>query len=108
MTDHYCKVLLRLRLLNRKSKQFGLEAAMDSILAGKEGSKKFLDLNNTVVPLKDRIEPVDGNNIHTTINLEIQNAVHNELAQRLTELRAEWGCAIVMETAPNTTTASPM
>lgn len=84
--------------MNNESKQFGLEAAMDSILAGKEGSKKFLDLNNTVVPLKDRIEPVDGNNIHTTINLEIQNAVHNELAQRLTELRAEWGCAIVMET----------
>ncbi|MCQ2283549.1 MAG: hypothetical protein MJZ57_01465 [Bacteroidales bacterium] len=84
--------------MNNETKKFGLEYTMDSVLAGQEGSKKFLKLNNTVVPLKDRIEPIDGYNIHTTLNLEIQNAVHNELAQKLSELNAEWGCAIVMET----------
>lgn len=84
--------------MNNETKHFGLEYAMDSLLAGKEGSKQYLEINNTVVPLKYRLEPIDGYNIHTTINLEMQNAVHNELAQKLTELNAEWGCAIVMET----------
>jgi len=78
--------------------KFGLEEAMNETLAGEEGSKKYLKLNNTVVPLNKRIEPVNGYNIHSTINLEFQNAVHNELMQQLIKLNAEWGCVIVMET----------
>lgn len=78
--------------------EYGLESSMNEILAGNEGSKKYLDLNHAKVPLKDRLDPVDGYNIHTTIKLEIQHVVHNELSKKLTELNAEWGCAIVMET----------
>ncbi len=79
-------------------RKFGMEAEMDGILAGEKGSKKYLELNHAVVPLNERIDPVDGKNIHTTLNLEIQNAVHNEMSRKLQELNAEWGCAIVMET----------
>ncbi len=79
-------------------RQYGLEHSMNSILAGVEGSKKYLELNHAKVPLRDRLDPVDGHNIHTTIKLEIQHAVHNELSRKLSELNAEWGCAIVMET----------
>ena len=79
-------------------RQFGLEHAMNDILAGVEGSKKYLDLNHAIVPLRERLDPEDGHNIHTTIKLEIQHAVHNELSRKLSELNAEWGCAIVMET----------
>lgn len=86
---------LGIRLEDRK---FGMEDQMNDILAGKEGSKKYLELNHAKVPLNDRLDPVDGNNIHTTLNLEIQNAVHNEMSRKLRELKAEWGCAIVMET----------
>lgn len=78
--------------------KFGMEEAMNETLAGEEGSKKYLKLNNTVVPLNKRVEPVNGYNIHSTINLEFQNAVHNELMQQLIKLNAEWGCVIVMET----------
>ena len=78
--------------------KFGLEEAMNQTLGGEEGSKKYLMLNNTKVPLNKRIEPTNGYNIHTTINLEFQNAVHNELMQQLIKLNAEWGCVIVMET----------
>jgi len=80
-------------------RQFGLEHEMNDILAGVEGSKKYLELNHAKVPLRERMDPSDGYNIHTTINLEIQHAVHNELSRKLSELNAEWGCAIVMETA---------
>lgn len=79
-------------------RQFGLEHSMNALLAGVEGSKKYLELNHAKVPLRDRMDPVDGYNIHTTLKLEIQHAVHNELSRKLSELNAEWGCAIVMET----------
>ena len=79
-------------------RQFGLEHAMNDILAGVDGSKKYLELNHAKVPLRERMDPEDGHNIHTTIKLEIQHAVHNELSRKLSELNAEWGCAIVMET----------
>lgn len=79
-------------------RQYGMEAELNDILAGEEGSKKYLELNHAVVPLNARIDPVDGKNVHTTLNLEIQNAVHNEMSRKLQELGAEWGCAIVMET----------
>ena len=71
---------------------------MNDILAGVDGSKKYLELNHAKVPLRERLDPEDGYNIHTTINLEIQHAVHNEMSRKLSELNAEWGCAIVMET----------
>ncbi len=79
-------------------RKFGLEHVMNDILAGVNGSKKYLELNHATVPLRERIDPEDGHNIHTTIKLEIQHAVHNELSRKLSELNAEWGCAIVMET----------
>ena len=79
-------------------RQYGLEHSMNDILGGVEGSKKYLELNHAKVPLRDRMDPVDGYNIHTTLKLEIQHAVHNELSRKLSELNAEWGCAIVMET----------
>ena len=79
-------------------RQYGLEHTMNNILAGTEGSKKYLELNHARVPLRERMDPTDGYNIHTTLKLEIQHAVHNELSRKLTELNAEWGCAIVMET----------
>lgn len=78
--------------------KYGLEYTMNDILAGIDGSKKYIELNHAKVPMRDRLEPVDGHNIHTTIKLEIQHAVHNELSKKLFELNAEWGCAIVMET----------
>lgn len=84
--------------MNDGDRQYGLEYYMNDLLAGEEGSKKYLELNHAVVPLKDRIDPVDGYNIHTTLNLEIQNAVHNELNKKLAEVDADWGCVIVMET----------
>lgn len=94
----YGEMARRILGRNKGGHSYGLEYAMDSILAGKQGSKKFLELNKARVPLQDNLEPLDGMNIHTTINLDIQNTVHHELHRKLVELGAEWGCVIVMET----------
>lgn len=79
-------------------RRYGLETAFNKELSGEMGAQKFLYVNKARIPLNHRIDPKDGFNIHSTLNLEIQNIVHNELLQTLIELNAEWGCAVVMET----------
>lgn len=84
--------------LNIGDRQYGMEYYFDEQLAGIEGSRKFLYVNKARLPLNEYVEPVDGYDIHTTLNLEIQNIVHNELKAKLIEWNADWGCAVVMET----------
>lgn len=76
----------------------GLEYEFNDQLYGVDGSNKVVYVNNIAIPLNENIYPEDGNHIHTTINLEMQNIVHNELLKVLKEYKAEWGCAVLMET----------
>lgn len=84
--------------LNIGDRQYGMEYYFNDLLAGTEGSRKYLYVNNARLPLDEYVEPVDGYDLHTTLNLEIQNIVHNELKAKLIEWKADWGCAVVMET----------
>ena len=61
--------------------------------------KKVSELHNEWVPVYDLqdFEPGKGNDIVTTINIDIQDIVHNELLSRISEIEAEAGTAIVME-----------
>lgn len=83
---------------NHNGNWIGLEAVFDQYLHGIDGAKKDVIVDRIRIPLNDYIDPVDGSNINTTINLEIQNIVHHELYKALSEQEAAWGCAIVMET----------
>jgi len=80
------------------SRKYGLETAFNKQLEGDIGAQKYLYVNEARIPLNERIEPKDGLNVHSTLNLEIQNIVHNELLKILIEQNGEWGCAVVMET----------
>lgn len=84
--------------MNANGREYGIEYYFNDYLAGHEGSRKYLFVNNARLPLDKYVEPVDGYDVHSTINIEIQYIVHNELKSKLVELHAEWGCAIVMET----------
>ena len=79
-------------------RKYGIEAAFNDYLAGINGAQKALYVNHTKIPLNDRTDPIDGYDVNTTINLEIQNIVHTELQKVLIDQQAEWGCAVVMET----------
>ena len=79
-------------------RKYGIEAAFNEYLAGINGAQKALYVNHTRIPLNDRTDPIDGFDVNTTINLEIQNIVHTELQNILIDQQAEWGCAVVMET----------
>lgn len=82
----------------QRNDQTGLEQRFNTILAGTPGSKRFMLMNNIRVPLDGKIEPTDGYNLQTTINLDIQNIVYQCLMDKLLQSGAEWGCAVVMET----------
>ena len=59
--------------LNIGDRQYGMEYYFNEQLAGVEGSRKYLYVNKARLPLNEYVEPVDGCDIHTTLNLEIQN-----------------------------------
>ncbi|AUC82426.1 penicillin-binding protein [Lacinutrix sp. Bg11-31] len=50
-------------------------------------------------PIKDsnEIEPQDGYDIYTTINVNIQDIAHHSLLEQLEKYDAEHGCVVVME-----------
>ena len=82
--------------------KIGLEGYFDKALTGDSIAilmKKVSELNNIWVPIHDidEFEPNVGNDIVTTLNVDIQDIVHNELLTRVIELQAEAGVAIVME-----------
>lgn len=75
----------------------GLELTFHDWLSGTKGAQKVLHINGTRVPSKKFSSPQDGANIHTTLNLRMQNIVYEALMDKLHHLKADWGCAIVME-----------
>jgi len=82
--------------------KIGLEGYFDKFLAGDSTQvlmKKVSELHNEWVPVYDLqdFEPGKGNDIVTTLNIDIQDIVHNELLSRITEVEAEAGTAVVME-----------
>lgn len=51
-------------------------------------------------PISDanEIEPQDGYDVHTTINVNIQDIAHHALLEQLEHYKADHGCVVVMET----------
>ncbi|MFW5878168.1 MAG: penicillin-binding transpeptidase domain-containing protein, partial [bacterium] len=78
----------------------GLEGAYDDILKGVEGLKLYKRLQGNIpVPLYDRneVDPVDGMDIVSTIDLNIQDVAEKALHKQLKLHNARHGTAILME-----------
>lgn len=75
----------------------GLEFEMDTFLRGVAGSKKKVVVSLIDIPMKDESIPKSGYDVHTTIDLNIQYIVQNELYHTLRDNRAGWGCAVLMD-----------
>jgi len=76
--------------------KYGLEKAYDGILAGKPGViiQRWVEGRFKEVP---EIDPVQGKDIVSTINVDFQDIAENALMNKLQELNAESGTAVVME-----------
>ncbi len=80
----------------------GLEGAFNDLLTGKEGHRlKQKIAKGQWKPVYDEneIEPQDGFDIISTINVNIQDIAHHALLKQLEYYEAEHGTVIVMEVA---------
>ena len=79
----------------------GLEGVFGSYLNGKDGRVlKQKIAKGQYKPIRDEneVEPVDGYDIISTLDVYIQDIAHHALLQSLQKSKAEHGCVIVMET----------
>lgn len=74
----------------------GLEKALDSLLYGKKGVAKKVALTRSIANWTDT-PAVRGYNIRTTIDINMQDIVENELNRVLETCNADWGVAVLME-----------
>ncbi|MGO1751268.1 MAG: penicillin-binding protein [Psychroflexus sp.] len=79
----------------------GLEGAFEDYLQGEKGQRlKQKIAKGQWKPITDinQIEPVDGLDVVTTIDVNIQDITHHALLKQLEAFEADHGTAIVMET----------
>jgi len=80
----------------------GLEGAFGEYLRGKEGRRleqKIAKGQWKPVSGDNELEPQDGFDIISTINVNIQDIAHHALLEQLEKYQADHGCVVVMEVA---------
>jgi cell division protein FtsI (penicillin-binding protein 3) len=86
--------------INERDSGAGLEASFNPILAGTNGQASYQKLAGGIErPLFDgtEIRPVDGLDVYSTINVNIQDVAEASLFRALTGYEAKFGCVVVME-----------
>jgi len=81
-------------------KPVGLEGAFDSILTGISGKRLMQKIAGDVWrPINDEneVEPKDGSDLYTTIDINIQDVAQSALLRALIKNEASHGCAVLME-----------
>ncbi|MDR2844267.1 MAG: transpeptidase family protein [Candidatus Symbiothrix sp.] len=83
---------------NRKSGKNGLELYYDSLLRGEPGLGTKRKINGRWMTDADIKQPLNGRDIISTIDIDIQDITEQALVNKLKEVDAELGVAVVMET----------
>jgi cell division protein FtsI (penicillin-binding protein 3) len=81
-------------------KPVGLEGAFDSILTGVSGKRLMQKIAGDVWrPINDEneVEPKDGSDLYTTIDINLQDVATHALLKTLQKNDASHGCAVLME-----------
>lgn len=79
----------------------GLEGAFDEYLRGQKGQRtKQKIAKGQWKPISDlhEVEPKDGYDVISTIDVNIQDIAHHALLETLEKFEADHGCVVVMET----------
>lgn len=88
------------KLENKTKDAVGIEGAYDQYLSGTAGKRLMQRIAGGVwkpVNTENEIEPNDGCDVITTIDLNLQDVAENALLQQLQAHNADMGCAILME-----------
>ena len=78
----------------------GLEAAFSKYLTGENGTRLEQRVNSSQwkpIDYWKTKEPVDGQDVYTTLDLRIQDIAHAALEKQLINFDADHGCVVVME-----------
>lgn len=78
----------------------GLEGAYNEYLKGVDGRQLVRLINNNFwMPMQssENMEPINGDDIYTSINIEIQDVAENALKKCLIENDALQGCVVLMD-----------
>ncbi|MBS1651793.1 MAG: transpeptidase family protein [Bacteroidetes bacterium] len=81
-------------------KPVGLEGAYDSVLTGISGKRLMQKIAGDVWrPINDEneVEPKDGSDLYTTIDINVQDVAQSALLKALIKNNASHGCAVLME-----------
>lgn len=102
----YCRVKFFKNLASRtigyvkEDVKVGLEGAYDCYLRGQNGFVTYKKLHNNAFMILDNdnnVKPIDGYDVKTTINFQIQDICLNALLEALEKHKANYGCVIIME-----------
>src|SRR6185437_2554361 len=83
----------------RENISAGLEAGYSYYLQGKVGRRLMQKVSGGMVPVNEEneLDPEDGQDITTTLDINFQDITENALLDGLTKTNAAHGCAVVME-----------
>lgn len=87
--------------VNRDGLRVGIEGGFEDYLRGKDGLSMMQKISGRFwipVASPNNVDPVNGMDVVTTINIELQDFAQASLAQQLTFHEADWGTIMVMET----------
>ena len=76
----------------------GLELSFDSILRGKDGVSHRMKIRNHRISIVDQA-PVEGHDLKTTIDIEIQDMAEKAMVNKLKEVNGDIGIVVLMEVA---------
>lgn len=88
-------------LYRENAQNIGLEATFDSVLHGTSGRRLEQKLTGGVwMPVEgSEIEPVNGRDVVTTLDISIQEVAENALMSVLKQYECQYGTVVVMEVA---------
>lgn len=88
--------------VNESGTKLGIEGAFDEQLRGKDGNTLMQKVSGTFkVPVADgsNIEPTNGIDVVTTLDVDIQDVAESALKRQLDLGQANWGTVVLMEVA---------
>lgn len=97
--DQLARRTLGFQTVSTTDHDLGLEGAFNDYLQGKNGFKKMQKLSGGgFMPIDENgdVEPKDGSNIITTINVDLQDVAHRALLKQLKLHGAQYGTVVVM------------
>ena len=99
---HGSLALRTIGFVNQSGVKLGIEGGFDEDLKGKPGRTLKQKVSGnfwTPIASDQNIDPVDGYDVVTTLNIEMQDMVQSALQEWIVEAEADWGCVAVMEVA---------